>query len=806
MTPTVGNKEKDPLLNALKGGLLRLIQDDVRNAIDPEKIVQYADIRRNELYWRGNQYLDEIYNDQGQLTDFKPVGGQWKSNESANNLASFDTVINDIRGYGRKFIAVLAQSAPNVKAVPNSKTNDDHIRRAKKAQRVANLLHGLWDVKAQNRKLFLTFFKNGTPFGFTEFVADGEKFGYREEPVTELTQTQVGPPSLNCPNCGLSTPAPDPGTAPAACPQCLRPFSPEDLGDPEMAMLPQQVGTKKYANGAVEHRVESGLRVTTSFDIEQLPQTDWLLFEYERHKGRIFQTFPELRDKYKGVGDMAYGVGGTSTTAGQITRDLASSPSGTYIAPRRNRLLFSQIWLRTTMYELAQGDVFLEDETGVPTRMDFRLALYKHFPDGCRIVVVNGDQIVKIKNEKMDGMWCISPPEPAENAFPDPICKDYIPAQDRTNDLANIQDQTWVRAIPQVFIDTQRIDTTYQHKYRNLPASFIPIMSKVGGDLNDAIGKVPTAVPDPDMERYSVEQREHAAEIIGITPQIYGGGGVEQTAYATNLKRNQAMLQLSMYADAARSYWCQVTYNAVMLTAQHSGGHIPSPYAPTVETEEIEDIGEILKGGFHFEAADSVPMSWVEKREQHNENFKNMAGNPDMLHNMGYNEPDNIEAIQDEMMGMPDWKLPYQNAYQKLMAVIRELLKGPPSQQPSMAPPMPGMPPQMVDVPTVQVDDWDDHGWMANAMGLWLDSDEARDMRTSNPGGFANCVAWWKAQKGLSMPPPMLGGPPPPGPPALGSGGPPEGLPPGNLLPGQVRPPPGGDAAMGPSGPVQPPG
>ncbi len=784
MTPSA-KKKTDPILQALKGGVLKMVTDDVRNAIDPEKLYQYADIRRNELYWRGNQYLDEVYNNQGQLVDYTPIGGQWHQDNPEADQGAFDTVINDIRGYGRKFIAVLAQSPPNVKAVANSKTNSDHVRVAKKAQRVAELLYGLWDIKKQNRKLFLTFYKNGTPFGFTEFVADGERFGYREEPVTELQETPLGPSNLNCPECGLQTPAPDPASAPLSCPGCERPYAPEDLQEPEMAMLPQQVGTKKYANGAVEHRVESGLRVTTPFDIEELSQADWLLYEYEKQKGRIFQAFPELREQFKGIGDMAYGVGGTSTTSGQITRDLASSPSGTYIVPRRNRLLFSQCWMRTTMYELALGDVEIPDENGIPQKMELRDALYKYYPDGLRIVIVNGDKIVRMKNEKMDAMWCLSPPEPAENAFPDPICKDYIPAQDRTNDLANIQDQTWVRAVPQMAIDTQRIDTSYQHKYRNLPASFIPMQSKAGGNMSDAFANIPVSKPEPQMEQYSEHQREHAAEIIGITPQIYGGGGVEQTAYATNLKRNQAMLQLSMYADAARSYWCMVTYNAVMQTAKHSKGRIPSPHAPMTESVEIEDIEELLQGGFHFEAADSVPMSWPERREQMNEIYKNANGNPEVLGPLGFMKPSNIETVADEMMGMPDWELPYEDAYQKLIATVQELLKSPPTDTISE---MTGMP---LQIPTVPVDEWDDHGWMANAMGEWLDTEEAREARISNPGGFANCVAWWKSQKGLSVPPPM-----PMGAPGAGPGGPPP--PPG---PG-VPPPPGGGVQhlMPPSG------
>lgn len=807
------DKSGDELLQAIKGPLLRLIDDDVRNSIDPDKVYQYAEIRRNELYYRGNQYLDEVYNNQGQLVDYQPIQGQWHS-ETQGDQNAFETVVNDVRGYGRKFIAVLSQAAPNVKAVANDKTNSESVEIAEKAQKIADLLHNLWDVKKQTRKLFLTMYKDGTPFGFTEFVADGEKYGYREEPIMEMQPVPISPPVYNCPQCGLSTPVQNMEADPVACPQCFRPFFPEDYSEAETAMLPQQVGTKKYANGCVEHRVESGLRVTTPFDIEELSQADWLLFEYEKHKGRIFQAFPWLRNKYRGAGDVAYGPGGTATTSGQITRDLASSPSGTYITPRKNRMLFSQVWLRTTMYELAQGTVLLPNPvTQIPERKELRDVLYKYFPDGARIVVVNGTDIVKIKNEKLDELWCLSPPEPAENAFPDPVCKDYIPAQDRTNDLCNIQDQTWVRAIPQVFIDTQRIEPNFAAKYRQLPASFIPVQAKTGGNLNDAIGKVPNATPDPDMERYGVEQREHAAEIIGITPPVFGGGGVEQTAYATNLKRNQAMLQLSMYADASRSYWCQVTYNAVMLTARHSKGRIPSPFAPMSETEMIEGIEDILKGGFHFEAGDAMPMSWPERREALNELFKNLAGNPEMLGALGFQLPENIEQLQSEMLGMPEWKIPYENAYRKLMGVIRQLLQGQPQQVPSNAPPMPGMAPQMIDIPSVPCDDWDDHLWMATSMGEWLDSDKARGIRQSNPGGFANCVAYWKAQKGLSMPPPPPPGMPPPpmgpdgpgpqGPPSPG-GPPPQGPPPlGGPVPQHVMPPRGGEAAMTPNGPVR---
>ncbi len=775
--------EQDPILQALKTHVQQLCENDVRLSIDPEKIWQYATLRRNELYWRGNQYLDEVYNDTGQLVDYKPIQGTWHEfGDQQGGEDMYATVVNDVRGYGRKFIAVLAQSPPNVKMEPNDDQNDDHIRRARKAQRVADLLHNLWDVKKQNRKLFLTYYKDGTAFGKTTFVSDAEKYGMEEQPVMTPTPTQVAP--QRCVNCGMSVPPP----AQPACPQCGAP-----LDQPEMATLPQQTGVQQYPRGCVEHQVESGMRVTTNFDVEDLDDCPFLFTEQEIHKGKIFAAFPWLKEKFKTDGGGGSAGGGTASTSGQITRDIASSPSGSYIAPRKNRLLFSQFWLRPIMYSLApETNVSIDGQT-----MPLKDALAKNFPHGLKVTQVDKDHIVKLEDESMDDVWCMSPPEPAENAYPDALMNDFVDTQDETNDYRNIQRQTLERAIPQLLFDTSRVDMTFQARYRQLPASLIPVKGNSGGALHDVFSPVPVAKVEPEMDGLATKNREHSAEIIGITPQIYGGGAAEQTAYATNLKRNQAMLQLSMYADAARSYWCEVTYNAVLLEAKYSGGIIPSPHAPRQETVKIEDIEELLQGGFHAEAGDAMPMSWPEQREQLNENLKNLAGNPDILHMLGFMEPKNIPKLQDTLLGMPEWAVPNQAAFGKVNRSIQELLKSQPTQQPGQMDPN-----QMVDIPSIPVDEWDDHGFFAQAVAEWMDSEKGADQRQSNPPGFANVVAFWKSHKGLSMPPPMPGGPPPPGGappggPPPGPGGPNAGPPPPQGGPGHLQPPPGGQQAQG---------
>jgi hypothetical protein len=191
-------------------------------------------------------------------------------------------------------------------------------------------------------------------------------------------------------------------------------------------------------------------------------------------------------------------------------------------------------------------------------------------------------------------------------------------------------------------------------------------------------------------------------------------------------------------------------------------------------------------------------MSWPEQREQINEILKNLAGNPQLLNQLGFGMASNIGYIQDYLMAIPDWQIPNQEALIKLHNEIRELLKGEPTPQPSQA-----VPGQTVMIPSIPVDEFDPHDFVAEALEEWFQSENAQEIRQSNPNGFDNVLAFWKAHKGFTVPPPPPGGgpggPPAPGPgPAAGPGGPPP--PPGGPPPGGVpklMPPAGGTAPVG---------
>src|SRR5882724_5610094 len=138
--------QQDDAVALFGDGLKKLVTEDIRTDLDPEKVYQLSDIRKNEYYWRGIQFLKRTVT--GGLVDWVPVAQSNQTGKSDNaNEDLYSYCQNDIRGYGRKYIGVLAQQPPNVKFSPNKKTSEDHIRRARKAQSVGDILRNLWDIK-----------------------------------------------------------------------------------------------------------------------------------------------------------------------------------------------------------------------------------------------------------------------------------------------------------------------------------------------------------------------------------------------------------------------------------------------------------------------------------------------------------------------------------------------------------------------------------------------------------------------------------------------------------------------------------
>lgn len=705
----------------------RFSQTYIREDVEPEKIQQYSEIRRNLLYWKGQQFLRRIVRDDT-LVDFEPVQNK-TSLERAENL--YDYYINDIRGYGRKFIGVVAQQPPNVKAIPNEKTDEDHIRRAKTAGKTADELYGLWNMREVMRECGRIFWVAGNAFIHTPYVADAQKYGWVEEPVYEDREVEVEPGKMRCLQCGNEIPSPQP--APQLCPNCGSPMGEESFIPPQTEMFPTQTDVKRYPAGCAELRVYSGLHVTIPFFVRSLDKTPWLLYESEEYWGGVLNDYRDNAEVYDRLRKMVPGDSPGSTVGGEqgrIVRDLASSIVNYQSPPRKHRCSFSLLWLKPPMYEMADDEL--------------RTQLHAEHPTGCKITIVNGEA-VEITSEDLLDVWKMAKPEPSDSAHAEPLCNDLISSQDLLNCSHNICAETLERMVPQILLDVDKFDLQARQKHQ-LPASHIPVRMRVGRSIGDGVQNMPVAKFEPELVGYPAQVREHSAETVGITREIYGAGERQQTAYATNLKRNQAMLQLSPQIEALRDLAAGATENGVKQMARYSGGRIPSRFNPQGEAKQL-DLDELLDGGWHIEAEDAAPMAWSERRVTM---MELLDKGTDIMNLLGFMSHDNVRLLQDNLVGISGWKLPNSDAYDKVRETIIRLLRGRPTPQTD---PMTG---QTILIPSEPVDEFEDnHQFAAEVVQAWSQEEDVRrepgGIRSMNKEGYANVIAWGKSHAGLAI-------------------------------------------------------
>jgi hypothetical protein len=773
------------LMQAVKG----LISEHINADQDREKIYQYTEARKNELYWRGSQYILPVLIG-GQVMDYTSIGTLGYNIGENEREAEYDYVLNVIRGDGRKFIAVLGQRGPNAKAQPRRPDDEAAVRRARKADIAAAYLRSNWNPERVQRHLAMSLWKNGTTFAYTPWVANGVKYGTVNEPIIESVPMPLGKPFYRCQQCGYETTA-DLAGQPPVCKNPLCPIpggnklDPSNLFDPGTQPVPTVVGEKSYPKGCVELHLATIFEVTVPFYSKCLEDAPWLQYEYEEHKGKLLAAYPQLRN----IGEQDWGGDNAGVSAqGKLARDVASSPTGIYVSPRKNRWLYSRFWLRPGMYQM------LSDTAQIA-------ALAAKYPNGLKVTMVQGE-VVEMAAERLDEVWASCKPDTSEYIFADAVCKDYMGIQDIINDLYNLVVETMERAIPFMIADPLVLDVLQLEKQRGKPGQIIPAKAGVGSSLQDSIFKAPTATVDPQVFQWLQSVHEAGREMVGVLPAIFGGGEPASTARAAELQRNQALQQLNTVWNEMRDFWEAVYQNATRQLAAHAlpdgsnlGGAAPND----------SDFSDLLGGGWFFTTEEAMPMTWGQKRDLIM--FVLQAG-PEAWKLFGLEHPLNVAKVQ-EILGLPDWKVPNLDARDKVLATIKTLLSAQPTPGPPGPPdPMTGAPgppgPPQPSIPPDQFED--DHMLVASVIKEWAQTEEARITRDMNPGGYANVIAYGAASMQLSGPPPGAppgAGPSPGGGGPAGPGGPPQPDEPGQPS-GVAMPPPPGSVIGGP--PMSPPG
>ena len=180
---------KRALITALSKPLARVIQSEMNDEADVDRVWILRKVHKNLLYYRDLAYFaPALY--QG-LVDATGIDGSMFPDASQAG-GTYDYTQNIYRGYCRKLEAVLGTRIPNAVAVPNDPSDEKDIAAARAANNAALYIRQHCDLQVQILWLVFSLYNFGTSFWSIEWVVNGDKYGFK--PVQQLDTETVDLP------------------------------------------------------------------------------------------------------------------------------------------------------------------------------------------------------------------------------------------------------------------------------------------------------------------------------------------------------------------------------------------------------------------------------------------------------------------------------------------------------------------------------------------------------------------------------------------------------------------------------------
>ncbi len=629
---------------------------------------------------------------------------------------------------------------PNAIAVPNDPSDEDDIRAAQAANDAAEYFRQKCDLQSQTLYLVFSLFVFGTNFWHIDFVFDGEKYGYADQPQMEAQPTALGGAGYDCPQCGADVPTEQGAPAPDNCPQCGAPMTGAMLRTPQTVDMPNRVGTDRQEKGGLEISIHNVSEISVPLDCETVNRKcAWLMEENEQHKAFLLKEFGDaarnvVKDASGGIADQT-----VASQYGEAIRSAMASPIGVIRTQRDNKPTVRKVWWDPAMYEMV-------DDAKV------RNLLQENFPTGLKSTAIKG-KIIKLEEEKFSERWQECKPEPSMRIMGDPLGDDWVTAQDIGNQVLEMEIEIIERSAEPGFADPRRLDMDAYQRRREYPGELIPAVPPAGGNMADIIYRPPALEFSEQVPAVKQAMETQAQDISGLTPAIWGGGTDDPTARQTELKTNAAIRQLGIVWIQIGKSLEKVYEKACRLTAQFQDGVLAfSKKNQFGGFDQVAvQIDDLKNGAYHFESDEAIPMTWGQQRDLM---MWMLSQSGEVQQMFGLSDPLNVPELK-RLLGMPGERVPKMDDRNKGMEIIAQLMK----EKPGNAPPDPNTPPdpqtgQPVAGPpqsSIQPDWCDDSAFMSQLAKAWLTQNFR--LQQTQPDGYQNVQLWGQAHEKIANAP-----------------------------------------------------
>jgi len=775
------------LLEELRPELVNALRELVRQYRQEGVTARRHEIRRvrqARLFWQGLQYAWWNPND---MNWHLPFEQKFNDDRTLEEMPRYQFVTNFYQGFGLSFVAVLSQDVPSVRFYPQSAQSLVDIAAAKAASDVAELVERNNHVEHLLTSIGYFLWTDGKLGAYVRYVADGQRFGFREQEIVAGVEIPLGPDVWKCSSCGRETTAEGdqiaansdqesgddgealPGSLHSAagapkygaqenagrsgrddsfaeyderksertisCPGCGAELGEKDLRRAERVTVPRVVETRRVANGQEVITIAGGLELNTPVWANEMHEFPYLQWQTEVHRAKLKAAYPHAANKIEttpsqGAEDVYARVSRISVEQG-----LPSIHPGDALM---NLITFDRTWLRPWAF------YSVEDE-------DVRRELLALFPDGCYVAFA-GDAYCEARNESMDDHWRVLHALPGDGQNRPSVGDSLVQVQERYNVLSNMQAETYEYGIPPIYADPQVLDFDALANQVAEPAAHFPARARPGQPLAAGFFQPAPAQVPPDMIRHQQDLIGPVAQFLtGLFPAVFGGNMEDvKTASGYALARDQALGRLGLVWRRLKQFYGEVMLLGVEAFRKNRPEDVD---VPLLGPDGMLDARMIrvadLKGNIavHPEADETFPRLKSQQRGV----LQQLFGLKDPLIQEAMADPANIGYIKN-VLGLTELVVPGEDSRNKQLREIQVLLGAAP-----IVVQVPAAGEQRTDnsdqaagggsshtvvLPTVAVDLLlDNHAVEFEECKRWANSEAGQSARMTNPAGFANVRA-----------------------------------------------------------------
>jgi hypothetical protein len=691
-------------LEELRPDLVNALRELVRGYRQEGAVARRHEIRRirqARLFWQGQQYSWWNPADMKWQAPYEQRSGDGRDLEE---MPRYQFVTNFYQGFGLSFVALLSQDVPSVRFYPQAAQSLEDISAARAASDVAQLIEQNNHVEQMLTLVGYHLWNDGKLGGYVRYVADGQRFGFREEEILEAVEIALGEDSFVCPACGkesgnskletrnssdrgdaglpndefrasdfqggdaadegrggFSTSHESPVTSRGICPGCGAELGEGDIRRAERVTVPRVAGIRRTANGQEVISIVGGLELNTPAWANEMHEYPYLQWQAEVHRAKLKAAYPHAARQIESSPAQGAEDVYARTSRLSVAQGFPGLQPGDALV---NLITFDRTWIRPWAFYA------VEDEA-------VRAELLQLFPDGCYVGFA-GDAYCEARSETMDDHWRVLHAFPGDGQGRPSVGDSLVQVQERYNVLSNIQTETYEYGIPPIYADPQVLDFDSLANQVAEPCAHFPARARPGQPLAAGFFQPAPAQVPRDMLLHQQDLIGPVAQFLtGLFPAVFGGNMEDvKTASGYAMARDQAMGRLGLVWRRTKQFYAEMMLLAVDCFRKNrpEDAEIPLLGPDGVFDSRAIRLAE-LKGNIsvHPEADETFPRMKSQQRGV----LQQLFALKDPLVQRALEEPANIGYIKN-VLGLSELVIPGEDARNKQLREIQQLLAGAP--------------------------------------------------------------------------------------------------------------------------------